>query len=80
MKYKFTSIIVLGLIAMGFTSCMKEYNCKCVMTYSGAPGFEPTEKEYKIKNTKNKAQTSCEAQSAVYVEFGIVTKEDCNLF
>lgn len=80
MKSKITTITALGIIALAFSSCTREYNCKCEMTYSGAPGFENTVKEYKIKDTKNKAQTTCESQSATYVQFGIVTKEDCNLF
>ncbi len=50
------------------------------MTYSGAPGFTQTEKDYKVRDTEKNAKKICESNSREYEHNGIHTKEDCKLF
>jgi hypothetical protein len=72
---------ILGIVLLSFSSCVREYNCQCRMTYDGAPGFpEETIREYPINDLAKNAKTSCESNSAVYTKDGITTTEECKLF
>lgn len=81
MKRIFTSLIVLGFASMSLTSCIKEYNCKCEIEYTGAPGMPSgTVTEYTIKDTHANAKTQCESNSKDYSMNGLRTVESCKLF
>lgn len=81
MNFKFLlSIAFFCIISFGFSSCIKDYTCRCTMTYSGAPGFAKTEKDYKVRDTEKNAKNICESNSKEYEHNGIHTKEDCKLF
>ena len=50
------------------------------MTYSGAPGFEQTYKDYQLRDTEKNAKDICESNSQEYEHNGIKTVEDCRLY
>jgi hypothetical protein len=56
---KKTSMIVIALISLMFSSCKKEYVCEC---------FNPggVFKTYNIKDTKKKAKAKCDDYSKEY--------------
>lgn len=77
-------ILLLGLILLGglsLTSCVREYICQCKITHSGKPGLpEPYIREYKVTNTFKEAELECVNRSRQYVEDGVTTIEDCQLY
>ena len=52
-------IIALGMIV--FSSCKKEYTCECKTN----GGSSPIVTQEKIKDSKKKATSTCEAKNAV---------------
>lgn len=50
------------------------------MIYSGAPGFDTTVIDYKLRDTEKNATSECEGRSAVYEYNGIVTEENCAIY
>jgi len=83
MKKRSTALLlVLPVVMLLFaTSCVREYQCQCKMTYTGAPGLPDGEvRTYKIKDTEKSAKSKCEASSQTYDQNGIHTVEDCSLF
>lgn len=81
MNHKFLlSLAFFFIVLFGFSSCIKEYTCRCTMTYSGAPGFEQTYKDYQLRDTEKNAKDICESNSQEYEHNGIKTVEDCRLY
>lgn len=81
MKSIFTSLLIIGFASVTLTSCIKEYNCKCEIEYTGAPGLpKNTVTEYTIKDTHGNAKSQCEGSSNEYTSNGMTTIEDCKLF
>ena len=75
------SVCGIGLLSLGFISCIKNYTCRCEISYSGKPGLpEPTVKEYSIKDNGEGASSKCKAASRITVEMGITTTETCDLY
>lgn len=79
MSYKFIFFISL-IVCFGFTSCVKEYTCRCTMTYTGSPGFDKKEFDFKLRDSEKGAHDKCEAQSTTYEYNGIKTVEDCKIW
>jgi hypothetical protein len=69
-------------VLIGFSSCVREYTCQCVIKYSGQPGLpDSVIKEYSIRDTKKKAKSLCQGNSTAPVtNGGITTEEVCDLF
>lgn len=83
MKRRLSALLVVccALILCTFTSCYREYVCKCKLEYSGAPGLNEGEvREYTITDSKKNAENKCKASSKVYDIDGIHTEENCELF
>lgn len=75
----FFSAALIALIST--TSCTKEYVCQCTITYSGIAGLPDTVvKEYDIRDTKSKAKSICEGNSATIEKDNVKTVETCKLF
>lgn len=75
------SLCGLGLLSLGFTSCIKDYTCRCEVVYSGKPGLPaPITKEYNIRDNSKGALSKCQAASQTTVEMGITTTETCDLY
>ncbi len=75
------SIFMLIGVSFTFSSCVKEYTCKCDISYSGKPGLpESFSREYQIKNTNTEAKNLCRGASATVTEMGITTTEECDLY
>ncbi|HYD21714.1 MAG TPA: hypothetical protein VEB40_09590 [Flavipsychrobacter sp.] len=54
---KFAPIVALALLGLTFTSCKKNYTCKCNYSIAGAPMTQ----NYDLgKQTKGDANTACE--------------------
>ncbi|RQO32073.1 hypothetical protein DBR32_00200 [Taibaiella sp. KBW10] len=71
----------LGLLSLGFTSCIKDYTCRCEVVYSGKPGLPaPITKEYNVRDNSKGASSKCKAASQTKTEMGIVTTETCDLY
>lgn len=79
MSYKFI-LPFLIILTFGLTSCVKEYTCRCTMTYTGAPGFTKSDYDFTIQDTEKNAIDKCESQSAIYEYNGIKTSEDCAIW
>lgn len=81
---KLRSGLLAGFIficILGTTSCTKDFICQCEVAYSGQPGLPDTLiNEYKLTNTKKKAQQICEEGSSENTEGGITTVETCKLY
>lgn len=84
MKKYFTSLSIAFsalVLLLSASSCTREYNCQCKMTYTGAPGLPQGEvREYPITDTKKNAESACKGSSKTYDNGGIHTVEDCDLF
>lgn len=79
-KYS-TLILILTGLSLGFNSCVKEYTCKCDISFEGKPGLPaPTSREYRIQNTNNEAKRMCQNASSTVTEMGITTIEECDLY
>jgi hypothetical protein len=75
------SIILVSGLTLGFTSCVKNYVCKCEVSYEGKPGLPNSfSKEYEIKDTNKNAKKLCQDASKTITEMGITTKEVCDLY
>lgn len=74
-----SSALFVGMLFLG--SCVKEYTCQCVMTYSGQVGLpDPVTRDYPIKDTKKEAVNKCKANSKMYKDGAITTVEECELW
>lgn len=66
---------------MSLNSCVRDYTCKCTMTYTGQVGLPESQvREYPIKNTKKEAANKCQTNSKVYQDGPITTYEECALW
>lgn len=75
------SILMLAGLSLGASSCVKEYTCKCDISFEGKPGLPaPTSREYRIQNTNGEAKRMCQNASNTVTEMGITTIEQCDLF
>ena len=75
------SFSVLAFAAFFLSSCVRQYNCRCEIVYSGKAGLpEPTAREYYVKDTKEGAKSKCQAASFTTTEMGITTTETCDLY
>jgi len=82
MKFRPSLLLALAFTAMvTMSSCVKNYVCHCVISYSGQPGLPDTlVQEYNIKDTKSGAKSKCTANSGNYSNNGINTVENCYLY
>lgn len=75
----FFSAAVIALFTT--SSCTKEYVCQCTISYSGIAGLPDTMvNEYQIRDTKSKAKSICEGNSATFEKDNVKTVETCKLF
>lgn len=58
---KVASIAMIALLAVGFTSCKKEYDCACTYDFAGTA---MTYNWKTAKMTKKDAKTACEGYTA----------------
>ncbi|MEZ5016415.1 MAG: hypothetical protein R2800_05130 [Flavipsychrobacter sp.] len=63
-------LFVAALLAIGFTSCKKDYTCECKETSTGTILSSRT-----INNTKALAKTECETSNVVSSSVGV----SCNI-
>lgn len=75
------SILLLTTTLLSFSSCVREYTCRCEVSYTGKPGLPASNtKEYTIKNSEKNAKSLCSGASKTYSEMGITTTEACDLY
>lgn len=56
--------LVLGaafIMALGFTSCKKDYTCECTTTFT-AGGIDPQVVSFTFNDTKKNAEAACEGK------------------
>ncbi len=81
MKFRLPLLMAAAFLAIGFSSCTRDFICQCTISYSGQPGLpDTTIREYPIKDTKKNAQSACEGNSSTYEIGDIKTVEDCSLY
>lgn len=82
MKLRFLPALAFAfLFVIAASSCTREYICQCTIKYSGQPGLpDSSVKEYPITDTKDKAKSTCEANSGTYVNGAITAEENCHLY
>lgn len=82
MKFRLPVVLMMLVVVMVmFSSCTREYVCKCTISYSGQPGLPDTlVKEYPVTDTKKKAKAVCEENSQNSEQNGIKTVENCHLY
>lgn len=82
MKRIFTRTLPALLILLTASSCVREYTCQCVITYTGKPGLPDTvQRNYPLRDTKDKARDICKGNSQAAKENnGITTTETCDLY
>lgn len=82
MKFRPSLLLALAFTAMvSMSSCVKNYICHCVISYSGQPGLPDTViQEYNIKDTKSNAKSACTANSTSANNNNINTIENCYLY
>jgi len=74
-------LVASFLIMAGLSSCTRDYICQCTIKYTGQPGLpDSVVREYPIKDTKKKAKSVCEGNSATYTTGEITTTETCRLY
>jgi hypothetical protein len=74
--------VLLFIIALGTSSCTREFICQCKVKYSGnVPGLpDPTLTESVIKNTKSQAEANCKKNSITTTQDGVTMTETCDLY
>jgi len=81
MKNTFYALLLCLSVGLVFSSCTREYICKCTLTYTGKPGLpDPLVKEYPITDTKQNAINLCSEKSASYDDNGVHTDEVCEIW
>lgn len=82
MKLLNTLILSAAIMSIiGASSCTKEYTCQCTIKYSGIAGLpDSSVNEYQVRDTKSKAKSICEGNSAKYDKDNVNTIETCKLF
>lgn len=79
-KYGISILMLIG-VSFAFSSCVKDYTCKCDISYIGKPGLPASfSREYQIKNTNKEAKNLCRSASSTQTEMGITTIEECDLY
>lgn len=80
MRYRYLPLAAFAIMLLA-SSCTREYKCQCNISYSGQPGLPDTVlKEYTVRDTKDKAKSLCEGNSATSESNGIKTVEDCKIY
>ncbi len=81
MKFKYWTIAIVFLVMAFFSSCSRDYYCKCIYTYTGA-GHPPDQEELiTIKGSKKYAEETCSGHSQVFVnEDNDTTVAMCDLY
>lgn len=81
MSLRHTLLLAAAGITLLLSSCVREYTCQCQIVYTGQPGLPDTLiREYPIKDSKKKAESTCQGNSTTSDNNGIHTEEDCSLF
>lgn len=82
MKLRLGIMLVFAFVAMtSLSSCVHEYICQCTISYTGQAGLpDTTVHEYKVSDTKKKAQAACRDNSKKFDKDGIHAEEKCDLF
>ncbi|HTN45007.1 MAG TPA: hypothetical protein VL098_01580 [Flavipsychrobacter sp.] len=81
MKFRLSTVLLLVVMTAVFSSCTREFVCRCTISYSGQPGLpEPVVEEYPVTDTKSKAKSVCEGNSDSLVTGNITTLEKCELY
>ncbi len=81
MKFRLLQLMVPLFFLAVMSSCTRDYICQCTIKYSGQPGLpDSTLREYPIKDTKKKAQGTCEGNSQTHQTGDIIAEETCRLY
>ncbi len=83
MKIRAALLPLALLVIVGTQSCVREYQCRCWVKYTGQPGLpDSVRRDYTIRDTKDKARDLCTANSfdAKDTRSNITTKETCDLY
>ncbi len=78
---KLTGLLLL-VVVLTQTSCVREYICQCKVEYSGnVPGLPPsTISETVIKGKEKDAREFCKKNSLTIVQDKVTMKETCDLY
>ena len=78
---KLLPVLIIPLLFLA-ASCTREYDCQCVIQYTGNPPGLPDSSivEFKIRNKKKEAAKECEANSTTSTKDGITLIENCRLY
>ena len=76
------ALIIIVAFSLFNVACTLEFNCQCIVKYSGNhPGLpDSATHEFAIKNKKKVAAKECEANSTSVTQFGITMDETCRLY
>lgn len=81
MKLRLGSLVALCFLMMTFSSCVREYICRCETVYTGQAGMPDTiVRDYDVTDSKKNAKADCQAASNSSEREGIKTVETCDLF
>jgi hypothetical protein len=68
-------------MALGATSCTREYICQCKIKYTGKPGLpDSSMQEFLLKNTLKQATADCAANNTSLTTNGVTLTETCQLY
>lgn len=73
---KIAPIALVALMAVAFTSCKKDYKCKCTTTSNGV---STTSYSDSFKETKKKAKDKCNGLDGETTTLGVTVKVDCEV-
>jgi branched-subunit amino acid transport protein AzlD len=64
---KLFPVVAIALVGILFTSCKKDYTCKCTYSISGV---STTAGSFTIHDTKSNAQSKCTSSNSNYAALG----------
>ncbi len=76
------ALIIFLASAVFNVACTREFNCQCLVKYTGNhPGLPDSSiHEFAIKNKKKEAKKQCEANSSTVTQFDVTMEEKCQLY
>lgn len=83
MKHRNTLLltVLLFMVTVGMTSCVRDYICQCEIKYSGQPGLpDSSMRSYTVRDTKKNARSLCEQNSFTHEDGDIKSDEVCQLY
>ncbi len=69
--------IAAGLMIGGLSSCVKDYECKCVTTFSD--GSDSQEATQTVKGTKKTSEVACDALDGETNALDVTATTECSI-